>query len=688
MTAITETLVQALAHHRAGRWEQAEQAYRQVLQVDPECADAWHLLGAMNCQTGNQLAAADYIGRAIELSPRSASFHNSLGVTCRALKKLDEAVACYRSALDLKPDYAEAYNNLGVALRERGELGEAAACCRRALELKADYPEAHNNLGIALMDQGAADEAVACYRRAMELKPDYSEAHMNLGIVLTAQGRADEAVPCGKRAVELKPDYAEAHKTLADALCMQRKPDEAAASYGRALELKPDYFEARNNLGNALMELGKVDQAIGCYRRVLEIRPDYPEAHNNLGNALLEQGKAEEAVACFRRALELNPDYPEAHNNLGNALKDRGLADEAERCWRRALELNPESVPAHNSLGIALKQQGKLEDAIDAYRRALELKPDYAEAYNNLANALWEQGKTPEAEACWRRAIELKPCCADGYTNLGMMLYEKRRYAEAATVLRGWLQHDPQNAVALHMVAAFTGQDTPARAADEYIRANFDHFARSFDKRLQQLDYHAPDLVLAAVTEALGEPKGELAVLDAGCGTGWCGPMLRPYARRLIGVDLSPTMIEQARARQVYDELIVAELTAHLESAAECCDLVASADTLVYFGDLKPVCAAAAGALRSGGRLIFTLEKAGQAEAENQGFFLQHNGRYCHVEDYVRRTLIDAGFSVHTLTRGILRKEMGQPVEGIVVSAVKNHVLRCTTKESTQLFRS
>ena len=76
-------------------------------------------------------------------------------------------------------------------------------------------------------------------------------------------------------------------------------------------------------------------------------------------------------------------------------------------------------------------------------------------------------------------------------------------------------------------------------------------------------------LVAEAVAAALGGPKGTLDVLDAGCGTGWCGPHVRPYARRLTGVDLSPAMIERAEARRVYDELVVAELTEYLAETTE-----------------------------------------------------------------------------------------------------------------------
>ena len=271
------------------------------------------------------------------------------------MRRIPEAVACYRRALELKPDYAEAHNNLGNALKDQGKLDEAVACYRRALELKPDYAEAHNNLGNALKDQGKLDEAVACYRRALELKPDYAEAHNNLGIALKDQGKLDEAVACYRRALELKPDYAEAHNNLGIALKDQGKLDEAVACYRRALELKPDYAEAHNNLGIALKDQGKLDEAVACYRRALELKPDYAEAHNNLGIALKDQGKLDEAVACYRRALELKPDYAEAHNNLGNALKDQGKLDEAVACYRRALELKPDYAEAHSNLLLTLQ---------------------------------------------------------------------------------------------------------------------------------------------------------------------------------------------------------------------------------------------------------------------------------------------------------------------------------------------
>jgi tetratricopeptide (TPR) repeat protein len=405
MATISQALAIAIQHHQAGRLQAAEQIYRQILALEPDHAEALHLLGVINAQSGDYQRAVDCISRALAVKPDWAEAHNNLGNALREQGKPHEAVPFLQRALQLKPDFAEAHNNLGIALKNSGKLDESLACYRRALELRPDYAEAQYNLGNALKDQGKLDESLACYRRALQLKPNHALAHNNLGRVWQIRGKLPEAVACYQRARDLNPALAEVHSNLGDALREQGKLDEAMACCRRALELNPNLAEAHVNLGNALNDRGKRDEAVASYRRALELRPDFAEAHCNLGNALKEQGKLDKALLCYRRALELKPDYAEAHNNLGVVLNEQGKLDEALACYRRALELKPDYAGAHSNLGAALNDQGKLEEAMACYRRALELNPDYAEAHGNLGVALEEIGDLQGAEESFRTAL-------------------------------------------------------------------------------------------------------------------------------------------------------------------------------------------------------------------------------------------------------------------------------------------
>ena len=125
MSTTSEALAIALAHHQGGRLQAAEEIYRQILQADPRHADAMHLVGVIALQTGNPAVAVEYIERAIGWDGDRAIFHSNLGEAYRSLRRLPEAIACFRRALELTPDFAGVYYNLGNALKDHGRLDQA-----------------------------------------------------------------------------------------------------------------------------------------------------------------------------------------------------------------------------------------------------------------------------------------------------------------------------------------------------------------------------------------------------------------------------------------------------------------------------------------------------------------------------------------------------------------------------------
>ena len=181
-------------------------------------------------------------------------------------------------------------------------------------------------------------------------------------------------------------------------------------------------------------------------------------------------------------------------------------------------------------------------------------------------------------------------------------------------------------------------------------------------QRLGSLQYQGPQRVAEAVRRHLGPPQAALIVGDLGCGTGLCAADLRPFARQLHGCDLSAGMLAQARQRQLYDSLTQQELGAYLLARPDSFDLLVCADTLIYIGDLGPAMAAAAQALRPGGRLVFTIEALPDDDA--LPVRLQAHGRFNHRADHVRNACAGAGLQLAAPEPFVLRIEAGQAVPG------------------------
>jgi len=409
--------------------------------------------------------------------------------------------------------------------------------------------------------------------------------------------------------------------------------------------------------------------AANIYRSVLEVAPEHADALHFSGVLAHQQERSEQAVALIERSLELEPDRADWHSNLGIVLQDRLELDEAIVAYQGAIALDPNHANAHNNLGVVLRAKGEIAEAEAAYRAAIRIDPEHADAYNNLGVLLNGLKRPREAAVCFSKVITLRPQHPEARRLLALAHCTLGEVDKAVEIFEEWLKQEPGNAIARHMLAACSGRDVPSRASDAYIEQTFDSFAASFDSKLAKLAYRAPALVAEMLADSEGDASKSLDVLDAGCGTGLCGPLIARYARRLVGVDLSVQMIAQARARDVYDELVKRELTAYLGDSTEAFDVIVSADTLVYFGPLEQVVAAARNALRPGGRLIFTVEELIGA-GRDTGCVISPNGRYRHGREYLERVLAGAGLRSE-IVPAELRLEAGDPVPGLVVRATK-----------------
>jgi len=474
-------------------------------------------------------------------------------------------------------------------------------------------------------------------------------------------GRLPQAEALYRQVLAAAPNHADALHLLGLIAHQTGDHATAVALIDRAIAVNPSAPAFHNNCGEAYRAMGKLEEAIACYEKTLTLDPGFVDAYSNRGVAYQAQGRTEEAIACYQRALALQPNYVKAHNNLGFAFQKLGRLEEAIACYQRALALKPDYAQAHHNLGCVLQQQNRLPEAIACYERALALKPDYLEARNNLGNTFQEMGHPAQAAACYEQVLKLNPDSAEGHAGLAIAFQAQGKIQEAIAHYEQALSLNPDDVHTRHMLAAIGGAPIPLTAHPEYVSKLFDKYADRFDQHLVEiLEYRTPQALNDAIRRALGDRPGRLDVIDLGCGTGLCGPLLRDLARTLVGVDLSPKMIEKARARNVYDSLTVADIVTALSTPGASYDLVIAADVFVYIGELTPIFEVCATVLNPCGLFAFSVEAA----EEDVPYALRATGRYAHSLGYIRKLAQAVGFNEIIHDRVVVRKEKSKPMPG------------------------
>lgn len=286
-----------------------------------------------------------------------------------------------------------------------------------------------------------------------------------------------------------------------------------------------------------------------------------------------------------------------------------------------------------------------------------------AEELCDLADRLWENGKVQPAFLCQKQASELKDDDADIWCSLGELAHIVGRREEARDAYARCLELKPGDAEVAHLLVALRDDAPPPRVPDSCIQQLYQRFSSFFDTNLRdELGYQGPERMRDLIVDVTANRSG-LTTLDLGCGTGLSGVAFRQFSASLVGVDLSPEMVELARNRDIYDALEVEEITSWLRQPRDHFDVIVACDTLIYFGDLRQVIVPATELLEPGGIIAFSLEKG-----DRHPFHLTDSGRYAHHPTHVREVADDAGLTISRLEEGFLRTEYGVDVTGLLVA--------------------
>jgi predicted TPR repeat methyltransferase len=398
------------------------------------------------------------------------------------------------------------------------------------------------------------------------------------------------------------------------------------------------------------------------------------------GLAAFEAANLREAEAAFEAARQWMPARPSVLGNLGAVQVKLGKPEAALEVLRMAARLEPGNAQHWAYQGEALQQLGRHAEAGKAFQEAAQLLPAHVGLQEQAALALLDAGDYPAGLEALDRLLKLELSssqAAGAWLNKSTALRELGKAAEAILVLdQAESLGAPKDLVDFYRAGlrAQLGLNDPHQAAPAapraYVEALFDSYGGEFESHLVgALGYQAPQRLLAPMLAAHPEDAKPLAVLDLGCGSGLCAPLLRPHAGSLVGLDLSGKMLERARQRDLYDELVHADAVEWLQSTTKRFDWVVATDVLIYVGNPLALIQAVASRLLTGGRFCFTVEMLAGDPAG--GYALNGRLRYAHSRPFLERQATDNGLAVVRMEEGSLRNEQGQAVKGLYVEMQK-----------------
>jgi len=320
MSRLQKTFDRAVKSHVSGQRSAARSAYTDLVERNPNFANAWHMLGMLAFEDGDNAKALECVQKAVSIDDSNAHFMANLGLVLRGVGKLAESELAFRRANHLAPQNADTLCNLGLVLVEQGRSEEAKPFLERSVALNGKNNITFNTLGIAKEYTGEFVEAERCYRRAIEIDPNDSNAFANLGVVLTRLGRFEESLQYHQRAVELAPGS----------------------------------FKIWTNHACALLSLGRLDEALACDRRSLELSPQNGKIWNNIGSVLKDMGRLDEAQDAYRKSLELEPEATTHSNLLLCMIYDATLSPieivAEHRLWGHLYGKTAAEIPPHANL--------------------------------------------------------------------------------------------------------------------------------------------------------------------------------------------------------------------------------------------------------------------------------------------------------------------------------------------------
>lgn len=542
----------------------------------------------------------------------------------------EKALTQYQIILKNYPDHAMVLHLIGITLAQTNQLDSAIQYFQKSIGTQPKNPIYHASLANAYRRKKNNELAIRHFQIALDLNPLLVSAHNNLALIYFSSDPSKAQFHL-EQALKTKPDHCDANYNLGLLLLSSNK-HKAKFLFRRVINANPSHISATFQLAQLYHAEKSYLKALSLYEKILDIQPDDPECLNKIGLIHLEQDRFDEGLASLEKAFKINPELTDIHHNLACLYLHNKDYQQALTHWMKYLKTNTD-LDTYYNIGVCYLYLGRYDDCTAHLFHVIKKDPNHYKSLINLGAAFLQKNHPSSACTYYRRAQEISPTPAIA-----------------------------------HILSALEQSSKPDSMPSDYVVDLFDNYAFHYDNHLcDVLDYQLPKHIQHLVQSHLNLEQGSQFSLDLGCGTGLSGQVVKPFCSSLNGIDISPNMIELAQKKSLYDSLICADIMTLQTQFIQKVELLLTADTVPYFGDLNPLFHLAQQYLQSRGYWLLSIESD-----YNQPFNLMTSARFSHSPDYLSALASQYGFSIFHSENIQLRTQQNQYITGMLF-ALQRH---------------
>ncbi|MBF13042.1 MAG: hypothetical protein CMF46_01605 [Legionellales bacterium] len=543
--------------------------------------------------------------------------------------QLSEAQVHYEDYLSRNPDDTDVLHLLAIVYLQKKQVQSALSCAKKLHKLA---PANSNYLVVYANCQSLLNQdkhATKLFNRAIDLCDNPAHIYNMMGNHYYRKGCFEDAKKSYQCAQELNPTLHEARFNYILTLINTKDYDEALVTL-ETLVSQVNSLEYQIQLSQLYHQLGHTDKAREQYQAILSQDPTHYMTHHRLASLYLEDQDLKQAKHHYKQVIQLMPSHTETLHNLASIYLNQKQYQEALVFWHKQAEIEPDATTYYN-LGICYYYLNRFDDAGIYLTQCLECDPNYTNAYLNLANLSLRSGQAKEAIGYYKLVLSKDPTCEEARYLLAALSDETEQYAKSPAI---------------------------------YVSRLFDQYAEYYNKHLKDmLDYQVPQHLYEIVETSgyLNQDRPFLRGLDLGVGTGLVGQLFNQYVTHKTGVDLSESMIKEAKSLGIYQDLVCADLFDYLADDNDF-DIILLADVLPYIGDLSQLAELLVSRLTDRALLAFSIELL---DDDTQDYALQHTARFAHNPKYIAGLFAKCLVKVSDNVR-VLRRQNQQDIRGVI----------------------